>query len=255
MAKLSPIALRITSPSGAVESSPLEVVESEPLPFFDLSFDLRQAVLMQVFPSSTLGVFLRGNVHNFSVGVLFPPIVRATKRLRAEGLYAALKQTDLEIRSGPGNAAFTAWLATIDFSLLHGDINTNIATGFDAVHKLSFPFFSRFPYWHLPRTALNEDVELMKKCTQLQQVTLKLQAGDLIDNMEEDLLKTPIQLVGTFRMDGVLTLKRLEKLILVGKVMKWYADWEVDGITGLKKWLDEEYKKLGHKVVVTIIDE
>jgi hypothetical protein len=232
---------------------------SESFPFFSLPFDCRQAVLLKLFPESTLDVYIRSRDNNYSpaVGMPFPPIVRTAKRLRAEALYMALKQTDLAVHSEPGNTALCAWLSSIDLSILHGDIKTSIRSGFDAITKLTFPWSARFPFSDLPDTTSHKDVELMKKCANLQQLSLKFRDGDVIDHLtwEEEVLKTPRQLAGTVRMFGALELKDVKKIIFVEQPVEWHIFWEVNGIMELQKLLNAEHKKFATEFEVNVVDE
>jgi hypothetical protein len=229
--------------------------ERSAFPFFDLPFEIRQTILFHIFPSSTMAVFLHRTKAGPATGIPFPPIASVSKRLRAEALCVALKQTEFEIHSGAGNLAFATWLRDLDFSPLHGDISSHVRNGLDRVQKLSFPKFSRFPFWKAKDDTPNYDVELMKKCGNLQQVELYFTPGDLNDNSSWSAhrLKTPAQLVATLHMAEVLQVK-VEKIVLLGYVQKGFKDWEENGIMGLKQWLVDGYKNLGREVDVSVIE-
>lgn len=210
-----------------------------------LPFEVRGIFLEHLFPETTFAFFLRGTNGRQRTGIPLPPITLTTKQLRLESLKVAINRTEIEIHSGPGNHAFQNWLGNIDFSI-HGDMDNAIINGFDAVKRLSFPYFSRFPHPNLPPDRPNDDIELMKKCPKLEEIKLNFMPRELWDPYEER-EKTAVQLRGQYRLDGLLELELLEKVTLVSTSI---AEDETLGIGALVSWLEEGFEKLGRKVEV-----
>lgn len=78
-----------------------------------LPYDVRHLILEHLTDPQNIRVFLRRS----STSIRLPEAARAGNiQLRRECLLVALKKCTVEIHSGPGNAAFQAWLSTIDLT-------------------------------------------------------------------------------------------------------------------------------------------
>ena len=148
-------------------------------PLMALPYDLRHEILSYVCNAQKMPVFLRGIYGIPPTAVPLPSIARAgNRKLRAEVILVILKQTTLEIHSGPGNAKLQEWLESIDLSVSK---ETSLKSGFDAVHDLLFPYFSRYPHRTLPANSPNNDLQLMKKCQNLRKVEFNFVSTELHD--------------------------------------------------------------------------
>lgn len=209
-----------------------------PFRLLDLDWDSRRALLEILIGNPTVAVFLPGRYGQSAVGIKLPEITKVNKQLRTESLLVAIEQTTFEIHSGPGNAKFQNWLAMVDLKPLAGDVADNLKTGFDAVQKLRFPFFSRFPHT-LPHITSNNDVNFMAKCDNLQEVGLNFHVQEVIrKDVDGGVEKSAEQLVREYYLDGILSVQKLKKLQFLG----WCSSNEKLGIIALGKWFEEQFK-------------
>lgn len=205
-----------------------------PFKFFELPFEVREIVLEEIIGQPTIKVFLRGNWYS---NPTFIPMVRqitayGNHQLRVEGLLVTLKNATWELHSFQGNQKFQAWLDTLDFTDAQG---SGITTGYEAIHHLKFPYFSRFPHATLPSDEPNGDVLFMRKCANLRSVNTTWMVVELWD-------KTVDQLRQEYRLDGMLELDELKELCFHGTPL----------IEPLAKWFKEEFQKKSQAVVVKV---
>lgn len=209
-----------------------------PFRLLDLDWHARRAFLEVLIGKSTVAVFLPGRYGQQAIGIKLPIITRVNKQLRTESLLVAIEETTFEIHSGPGNTKFQNWLTKVDFTPLHGDVPDNIKNGFDAVQKLRFPFFSRFPH-HLPHITSNNDITFMKKCDNLREVTLNFHVHEVFQyDVIGAIEKSAEQLIEEYYLAGLLDLNKLTKLSFEG----WCSANEKAGIIALAKWFEAEFK-------------
>lgn len=182
-------------------------VREGPFAFFDLPFEIRELVLVELIGHPTICVYLRGNF--YSTPTYIPMVKQITAygnhQLRVEGLLLTLKKATWEIHSFVGNQKFQAWLEELDFTDAKG---SSIITGFEAVHDLAFPYFSRFPYYNLPTTTPNSDIDFMHRCKNLRTVFIDWAwtvLGSVGNNTLDKMRKN-------FRLDGILNHITLETL-------------------------------------------
>lgn len=206
-----------------------------------LPWDVRHNILEYICDRTTMPVFLR-NIYGWSpTGTPLPAIARAgDRRLRLETILVSIKQTTLEIHSGPGNANLQEWLNSLNFTLIGEE--TGLRKGVDAIHSLSFPYFSRFPHQSLPVTNPNKDMKLMLKCSNLRKVNLLFVNQELVHHPIGLIrAESVVQLRQEYRLDSMLPLFRwgaLKKIILRGPQ---------EGLTGhaalqaLAAWFRLEY--------------
>jgi hypothetical protein len=144
-----------------------------------LPYALRHEVFSYVCERRTMPVFLKG-IHGMPPqAVPLPTIARVgDRKLRTETILVAITQTTLEVHSGPGNAKLQKWLSSIDFTV-SGE--TSLQSGFDAVHSLYFPYFSRYPHGSLPAHCTNNDIQLMLKCRNLHKLAITFVYAELVD--------------------------------------------------------------------------
>ena len=210
-----------------------------------LPFELRAKILEHVLDESTLMVYLKNSI---GPGVRLPTVANAGDlQLRAEAILVTIQNTTFEVHSGPGNEGFQAWLTDIDFSKIEG--STNCTNGFDAVQKLSFPFFSRFPHRN-PSITINKDIELMKTCNNLKTVTTNWNGTELV-NFLNDIVrpKSVDQLRKEYRLEGMLELPKLESLTL----QRFRVEYEaMAALKELAQWFENEYQQRGQMVKVII---
>jgi hypothetical protein len=124
--------------------------EKRKFPVFDLPYDIRCYVFKHVVAEvPRMAVFLpSSNYFGAGTGISLPKATQAKNRLlRQETILAALKHNVVEIHSGPGNDRLQDWLTTLTFPLVK---HTRCTNGFDAIHRLCFPYFSRLPHQSLP---------------------------------------------------------------------------------------------------------
>ena len=167
-----------------------------------LPYAIRHDILSYVCERRNMPVFLKG-IHGMPpTAVPLPTIARVRDRkLRAEAILVTIKQTTLEVHSGPGNAKLQKWLSSIDFTV-SGE--TSLQSGFDAVHSLYFPYFSRYPHASLPANAPNNDIRLMLKCRNLRKLTLTFVYAELLDVYLRP--KSIYQLRREYRLDSMLSM-------------------------------------------------
>jgi hypothetical protein len=174
-----------------------------------LPYDLRHEILSYVCSSQKMPVFLKGIRGMPRTAVLLPSIARAgDRKLRAEVILVSLKHTTMEIHSGPGNAKLQEWLESIDLSVSE---QTSLNSGFEAVHALSFPYFSRYPHVSLPSNSPNNDLQLMKKCQNLRRIELNFVLSELY-NHSTGLPKSLFQLRREYRLHTMLEIFKYGEL-------------------------------------------
>lgn len=217
-----------------------------------LPFDVREKILQFVAldfikkrsPSLNLAVYLPGINGKTSTAIRLPPITQAgDRKLRLETILITLKLVTLEIHSGPGNAMLQKWLESLR---LDKSGQTTLCAGFDAVHSLEFPYFSRYPFHFLPANAPNNDVELMRRCNTLRHVKVNFVLSTLYGNPGS--LKTVAELRKDYRLDGMLELQNLRTLVLEHPGVD---DQGKPLLTPLKKWFEGEFAKKGQVTTVT----
>ncbi|KAK3718716.1 hypothetical protein LTR37_004935 [Vermiconidia calcicola] len=198
-------------------------IDKKKFPIIGLPFDARACVLSHLCPTMNVRVYLRGVRGQPPSEMPLPAVVHAgDRKLRLEAIIVTIKQSTLEIHSGPGNAKLQEYLASLDFSSTG---ETNLITGFEAVRSLTFPYFSRFPHHH-PAITANNDIELMKKSSNLRKVCLNFVWPELFEHGTSQ--KSVAQLRAEYRLDGMLELGKLKKLILMApntRVVHELAAW------------------------------
>lgn len=175
-----------------------------------------------------------------------PPITFTCKRLRAIYLRTLIEKTTYSIHSGRGHTGFRDWLNSIDLS----QVSSNYSDGFDAVKKLDFPYFSRFQFNFYTGPASNLDVELMRKCENLAEVTIKW-AGDELVDQHTGMKRSMDQLVQDYRLGRMLDLPSVQKVLL--RQYRCSGEGMVDALGDLRHWFVESYKDKGKEVVVEMI--
>lgn len=167
-----------------------------------------------------------------------------SRQLRLESIHATLNTATLEIHSGPANAKLQRWLSSIDLTCSG---TGNLSKGFDAVHSLLFPYFSRFPH-HLPSITANNDIELMKRCGNLRSVSVQWVSSELSDY--NGVPKAVDQLRTEYRLDGMLELARLETLTLNGPGT---GSASHTALHNLAKWFEAEFKERDRTTQVVLM--
>ena len=190
-----------------------------PFPFFRLPFELRKIVFEFVVGHPIVGVFLPG--YNGQRRTYLPMAKEVTRvrnrQYRLEGLRVVIANTDWCIHSGPGNWRLQEWLGnvkSINFKEFDDEATDTDAqakeeiprkTGFDYVRYLSFDYFSSFPFRSLHDEAPNNDIELMRRCRNLREITLTWRWGSASTETVEELR-------AEYRLDGLLDLKMLKRV-------------------------------------------
>lgn len=193
----------------------------------NLPFDIREKILAfntlefvaARSPSLRIRVYLSGKYGRTSTGIHLPPVTKAgDRKLRLEAILITVKLVTLEIHNGECNGKLQNWLASLR---LQGSGQTSLCTGFDAVHSLYFPYFSRYPFYALPVDAPNNHIQLMRRCEHLREVKIDFAPGTLQDENGED--KSVDQLRPDYRLDGMLDLPNLKTLTFLATSVL-YAD-------------------------------
>ncbi|KAF7187768.1 hypothetical protein HII31_10904 [Pseudocercospora fuligena] len=219
--------------------------------FFDLPFAIRQKILRRVFPKTTAAVFLPGKYGRPRSYIPIHDLFWTCRQLRAEALLVFIEQTNFAIHSFPGNEQLVNWLKAISFKPVKGEVGKDIFTGLDALRSLEFPYFSRFPHARFDDTTPNSDVQLMSQAPQLQEVRLNWVWSELTyrPNPYDEIPKDLSTLRRQFRLDGILGLRRLKKVVLRGPV---FVE-ETIGLKALAKWMEKGFKARGQVVEVELI--
>ena len=198
------------------DNNHVEVKDDKQFPFFDLDYDIRQLVYKELVGMHRAGVFLPG--YNLRRSTLVPVnralLASGNKKLRLEAFLVTLMDTEWDIHSGPGNAQFQDYLASITFFPITKD--ENLKTGFDAIHTLRFSYFSAFPYYALPSEDRNNDIHLMTLCKNLRTVITTWVTGINPASSKEEI-------VANYRLESMLELKELKVLHFDG----WHGDMMV----------------------------
>lgn len=220
-----------TNSDGCLESD--KTIKDKILPLMSFEVELRDKILEYLVHGSPIRVFLAPRGRDPPTAIQLPITARVgNRKLRQETIRVALMNTTLEIHSGPGNRKLQQWLSSIDLSLASkGQTN-----GFDAVKKLSFPYFSFLPYDRLLADTPHGDIELMKKCSNLREVSIYFSPGQVCDYFAPD--KSAQQLRQDYRLDGMLGLEKLETLRFLG----WYGSNPNSGICELARWFEDSFK-------------
>ncbi|KAK3677358.1 hypothetical protein LTR78_002896 [Recurvomyces mirabilis] len=202
---------------------------------FRLPLELRLSIYDLAVEAHKLRVFLRGQ-YGQPTGITLPEVAYTSKQVRTVFLLRQSETTAFSVENGPGNAAFQEWLASVDFS----SVSNNYKNGFDAIKALTFPFFSRFPLWVVPIHKPNSNVQLMERCKTLKTVSMGWASVTLF-NINTGAGKTMDQLRAEYRIDGLLQLKNLETITLVGFGMSASASPQLQA---LADWLKSNWS--GH---------
>jgi len=246
-------------PLAAAERERVEAAKKAKFQLMDLDFNIRHTILEYSIEPSTITVFLKGRNGQKPTPILLPDLTKARdKQLRLEAILVTIENTTLEIHSGPANEELHAWLCGIDFTQLRGD--TSYETGFDAVKSLSFPYPSRLSYLTLDRNTPDNDVELALKCDNLRTLDITFVDEKLV-NQCNDLFppKAIDQLRREYRLDGLLQVKKLERLRLRVRITNFVHSWA--GRVGatcqksLAAWFEAESdkQKRDRPVVVEVV--
>ena len=213
---------------------------------FGLPYEVRHEILGYVADAMSIAVYLPGIGGMPSTAIPLPLVTQVgDRRLRLETILLAIKQTTLEIHSGPANQKLQVWLASLNFS--HTG-NTSLCNGFDAVHSLRFPYFSRFPHRILAARSSNNDIDLMRRCANLRSVSLHFVHSELID-YTTGLAKSVAQLRAEYRFDCMRNLRNLSKLELEGPSPGTVGHTVT---VALAAWFRWEYALHGKALQVTI---
>ncbi|KAK1013102.1 hypothetical protein LTS01_000915 [Friedmanniomyces endolithicus] len=204
---------------------------SQPFRAMDLPGEVRRQVLSHLIEETYLNVYTRG-IHSVPTGMLLPNIVYASKVLRAEYLLEAIEKTTFIVHNGLGNEHFQKWLGSTNLSGV-----SSYANGFGAVRALNFPYFSRYPYYILPATTPNNDIELMLRCPKLESVRL-MWAGDMLHDQNNWLNagKSVEQVRTDYRLDRLMQLRGLKRMVLVRFQFDTVAE---EVLESLVEWLRE----------------
>ncbi len=97
--------------------------------------------------------------------------------------HPTFKAAILEIHSGPGNAKLQS---DLKFDRLS---ETFLKSGLEAIHKLKFPYFSRFPHHMLPPNTPNSDVVLMRHMFNARYVKIWFASPELVNDMHTTMEK------------------------------------------------------------------
>ena len=194
--------------------------------------------------SMRIRVFLAGNNGRMPTAIPLPPLTKAgSRQVRLEVLSVTIKLITFEIHSGPGNAKLQRWLEGID---LGASGQTSLKTGFDAVHSLIFPYFSRFPFY-LPSIMRNNDIELARRCANLRTLKILFARENLYD--DDGSPQTVQQLRTNYRLDGMLGLANLQFLGLQSFSYPAFTD---PALRDLKVWFETEFRERSQGVNVVI---
>ncbi|KAM0722202.1 hypothetical protein Q7P37_001643 [Cladosporium fusiforme] len=237
---------------GSKQAATKAIKPKDIFPIMALPWDVRHTILEHMVEAQTIRTFLR----NASTAIKLPEVARAgSSKLRRECLLVTLKKCTIEIHSGPGNAAFQAWLAEVDFN---GIETNNCRNGFDAIHALSFPYFSRFPY-DRPGITVNNYVKLALACRNLRTLTLNFHSQEISrfetdfwdqeEDVDEDHGVVYAQAAASMRekyhLDRLLGAKALQTLCFVAAKT---ATMEV-----LAAWFESQFKGRKPAVVVEFV--
>jgi hypothetical protein len=210
-----------------------------------LPYDVRHLILEHLTDPQNSRVFLRRS----STSIRLPEAARAGNiQLRRECLLVALKKCTVEIHSGPGNAAFQAWLSTIDLT----GTESFCETGYDAITSLNFPYFTRFPY-HDPSITKNNDIGLALACKNLRSLTLDFHSEELFNILSrhpeaegEVASKCALDIRKSYQLDGLLGATKLEKI----RFRTSAPEYVLIGLAEVIVWLDQGFQERGQKVVI-----
>ncbi|KAK5173131.1 uncharacterized protein LTR77_003253 [Saxophila tyrrhenica] len=249
----------------ALEEATQTLLPYDPIDIFQLNHDVRSIIFD--FVAGDHGVirpFTRGNAYNLPSCITLPTgaVQAGSRQFRQETLLAVLRTTTLEIHNGPGNKRLQDWLRSLRFDAVKDESNrVRNGNGFNAIHRLSFPYFSRFPHARLPPGTVNSDVELMRRSPALQYVKMQwvsqeLQEIDPTTGAWVD--KSVSELRDEYRLRGMLDLRDLKRIVFVGpaKLDGWMveAGWTNGhgALVALKKWFEAEFALRGASVRVVL---
>ncbi len=228
-------------------SRPNEYFELNPFDLFELPYEARSIILGHVAGANTIiRPLLPGNTYNPRTAIALPagPVQAGDRALRQETLLEVLKSSTIEIHSGLGNHRFQGWLGSLRFDKLKGQ--SSIVSGYNAVHRLSFPYFSRFPHRTLPPGTVNSDIEFMRRCVnRLRHVELTFVTAELIQIDPATgawVDKGVAQLDAEYRLTRMLDLRNLQTLILKGPAAGPVGFPNGHGaLLGLQAWFTAQY--------------
>jgi hypothetical protein len=210
-----------------------------------LPYDVRHLILEHLTEPQSIRVFLRRS----SIPIRLPEAARAGNiQLRRECLLVALKKCTIEIHSGPGNAAFQAWVSTIDLT----GTKSYCETGYDAITSLNFPYFSRFPY-HRADITKNNDIGLALACRNLRSLWLDFHPEELFNILSrhpesegEVASKCALDIRKSYQLDGLLGATKLGKI----RFRISAPEFALIGLAEVVAWLEKGFQERGQKVVI-----
>jgi hypothetical protein len=210
-----------------------------------LPYDVRHLILEDLTDPQNIRVFLRRS----SIPVRLPEAARAGNiQLRLECLLVALKKCTIEIHSGPGNAAFQAWVSTIDLT----GTESFGETGYGAITSLNFPYFSRFPY-HRAGITKNNDIGLALAYRNLRILSLDFHSEELFnilcrhpESEGEVASKCALDIRKSYQLDGLLGATKLEKI----RFRISTPEFALAGLAEVVAWLGKGFQECGQKIVI-----
>ena len=210
-----------------------------------LPTEVREYLLDCIVEPTAIRAF-PGKYGKTPTGLAFPNMARAgEKKLRLKSVLVAIKRATFEVHSKESNEQFQAWLKSLDFRSIRN--KPEMANGYGAVQTLSFPYFCFFTHETLDADAPNNDILLMRNCTNLRTVTLTWYTRALRDH-GTGTVKTVPRLVQQYRLEGMLEFGSLGKLYLKVPAIEPYDQL----IGGLAAWFRVEHASRGRKVDVVV---
>lgn len=191
----------------------LEPIDQKKFQLMSLPPEVRYEVLRYLPDTNHVAVFLPGGYDMAPIKIRLPRITQAgDKLLRQEAIKVVIETATFAIHSGPGNDKSQAWLGFVDLKLA----SPNYRSGFDAVRSLDFPYFSRYPLAILPADNPNHDIELMRRCGNLEVVAMEWVGEAFVDSSAPSRpAKSVGQLCREYRLDRMLVLQEITTLRLI----------------------------------------
>ena len=218
----------------------------------ELPFELRKMILGYVVEPLNTAVYLPGNNGRRATSFPLPTVALLDcKLLRHEAITLVLQTSTIEIHSGPANKKVRAFLQDIVYAESGNTFGEDYKLGFDAVKSLNFPYFSCFPHAMLGPKAFNHDVLLACECKNLEKLALTWRDTETVDYGKDGIVPKPIaQLRREYRLDGLLTLNKLNTLRLVLRYTGSVGDVGYNQVRVLTEWFQEGFGRQGRVVAV-----
>jgi hypothetical protein len=177
-----------------------------------------------------------------------PPICQASKQTLSEAAIVFIEESDWKIRSMKANIWLTDFLDS--FTVHEDGSETGDEVGFRAMRTMHFSSFHRFG--GIQEMGRNLDLQLMKRCTGLRNLTLTFHVS-ITHYWDADakqfVLKTVEQIVDFYGLQDIFLCRSLKKFRIDGITRNDYRQDAEDRLEEVAHWVRDGFLERWNQVV------